>query len=115
MRRTAADDIDPVAIDRVINNHQPLPDLTPAEKRHAAAILRKAGMTYLAIAARLRAPKGTVYDWLRTAPPQPIRHIPCPSRAAYHRHLAAGEDCPPCRSANAAADRRYRHTGTTAA
>jgi hypothetical protein len=112
---TTDDDLDLVAIDRVVNDQRPYPDLTPAERRHAATLLRQNGMTFAAIGARLGTPKGTVFDWLRTRPRQPIQLLPCPSRAAYQRHLAAGEDCPQCRAANAAADARYRRTGTTTA
>lgn len=116
MRSDRAATLDLVAIDRVVTGRRRGGDLTPVEKRHAAALMREKGLTYRAIGTRLRVHKDTIIAWLRPAGGYPARPLtPCPSRAAYHRHLAAGEDCPPCRHANAIADARYRRTGTTTA
>lgn len=108
-------DIDPVAIELVLHGHHPLPALTRDEQHHAAQLLRDRGHTHTAIAHRLGVTRTDVQRWTDPGPRQPRHPQPCPSRAAYRRHLAAGEHCPACRAANAAADRRYRHTGTTLA
>ncbi|MGW4803083.1 helix-turn-helix domain-containing protein [Kitasatospora sp. NPDC004272] len=108
-------DIDPVAINLVLHGHHPLPALTRDEQHYAAQLLRDTGITCTAIARRLGVAPTTIRQWTHPGPRQPRHPQPCPSRAAYRRHLAAGETCPACRAANAAADQRYRHTGTTLA
>ncbi|MEV7770492.1 hypothetical protein [Kitasatospora sp. NPDC086791] len=109
---TTDDDLDLIAIERVINNSRPLPTLTPAEQRITAHLMHQDDVPIEEIAARVGVAKSTVSNWLNPGPKQPRQLKPCPSRAAYLRHRAAGEDCEPCRRANAAADARYRRTGT---
>lgn len=111
---TTDDGIDLIALERVVNNSRPLPPLTPAERLLAFELLHTAGLPQDEIAARTGATEQAVKAWAKAAHPQVPRGLKgCPSRAAYHRHKARGETCEPCKAENAAADRRYRRTGST--
>lgn len=113
---STADDIDLIAIERVLNNSLPLPALTSAEQHLAVKLMDADGQTYEQIAERTGLVVRTVARWIVAERPA-VKRQPqgCPSRAAYRRHRAKGETCEPCKEANAAADRRYRLTGSTAA
>jgi hypothetical protein len=115
-------DLDYIAIEYALNG-EPV-QLTQAEKIHAARILDGRGLTPKAIGPRIGADPATVRGWkangwkpggghpksrARTPRPEPI----CGEPRMYRRHLKAGERCDICRAANAAADRRYRLTGST--
>jgi hypothetical protein len=111
-----ADDLDLIAVERVINNSRPLPRLTLAEQRLAAKLMHEAEVPAAEIAARVGTAKDTVLGWLNPPGSRKPRELKgCPSRAAYLRHRKRGETCEACKAANAAADARYRLTGTTAA
>jgi hypothetical protein len=113
---TTEDGIDLIALERVVSNSRPLPALTPAERVVAFELLHAAGLPQDEIAARTGVTENAVRTWVVAAYPPPKRTAPvCPSRSAYRRHKARGETCEPCKAENAAADRRYRLTGTTAA
>lgn len=117
-------DLDLIAIEYALNG-EPV-KLTPAEKIHAARILHGHGLSDKAIGERIGSDLSTVRGWrdndwkpggthpktrLRERRPEPV----CGEPRMYRRHLKAGERCATCRAANAAADRRYRLTGSRAA
>ena len=115
----AEHDLDYIAIEYALNG-EPV-TLTRAEKIHAARILDSRGHSDKAIGERVGCDPTTVRDWRAcgwkpgTAPKQakPKRPEPvCGEPRMYRRHLKAGERCDVCRAANAAADRRYRLTGS---
>ncbi|GGS96891.1 hypothetical protein [Streptomyces violaceus] len=114
-------DLDYIAIEYALNG-EPV-RLTMAEKIHAAQILDGLGMDPTPIGRRIGADPSTVATWkangwkpggkhpkarVRTPRPEPK----CGEPRMYRRHLKAGERCDVCRAANAAADRRYRATGS---
>lgn len=114
-------DLDYIAIEYALNGERVR--LTEAEKIHAARILDARGLHPTPIARRIGADPSTVAAWkandwqpgakhpktrVRTPRPEPK----CGEPRMYRRHLKAGERCDTCRAANAAADRRYRATGT---
>jgi hypothetical protein len=75
-------------------------DITPAAYAKALADVRS-----------LR-PYGTYRG--KPEPLPPTGDPKCGTRPGYAAHRRRGESaCPPCRSANAAADRRLRETGTS--
>ena len=111
-------DLDFIAIEYAING-DPV-RLTADEKLWAARFLDSRGMEPSAIAYRIRT-TGPIVEgwkangWKRGAPiparqnrPEPV----CGEARMYRRHLKRGERCETCRAANAAADRRYRATGS---
>lgn len=116
-----AADLDYIAIEYALNG-EPV-TLTQAEKIHAARILHDRGHGTKTIADRIGADPSTINGWrangwkpgphpksrTRTPRPEPV----CGEPRMYRRHLKAGERCDICRAANAAADRRYRLTGST--
>jgi hypothetical protein len=114
-------DVDLIAIEYVVNG-QRMP-LTPAEKIYAARILDTRGLTGKEIGRLIGSDPSTIQTWKsngwkpggrhpksRNRPPRP--EPKCGEPRMYRRHLKAGESCDQCRAANAAADRRYRATGS---
>lgn len=117
-----AEDLDFIAIEYAINGERV--KLTTGEKIYAARILDGRGMSLKAIGQLVGCNASTVNGWksngwkpdgvhpktrVRQARPEPV----CGEPRMYRRHLARGErPCDACRAANAAADRRYRHTGS---
>jgi hypothetical protein len=114
-------DLDYIAIEYALNG-EPV-KLTQAEKIHAAQILDARGLAVREIGKRVGSDPTTVTAWkdngwkaggphpksrIRTPRPEPR----CGEPRMYRRHLKAGESCDVCRAANAAADRRYRLTGS---
>jgi hypothetical protein len=113
-------DLDFIAIEYALNG-EPV-KLTIPEKIHAARILDGRGISAKEIGRRVGSDPSTVDGWktngwkpgnhpktrARTPRPEPK----CGEPRMYRRHLKAGERCETCRAANAAADRRYRLTGS---
>jgi hypothetical protein len=114
-------DLDYIAIEYALNG-EPV-RLTTAEKIYAARILDGRGVSVKDIGRRVGSDPSTVEGWkdngwkpggkhpktrVRSKRPDPV----CGEPRMYRRHLKAGERCDVCRAANAAADRRYRLTGT---
>jgi hypothetical protein len=114
-------DLDYIAIEYALNG-EPV-TLTRAEKIHAARLLDGRGLSDKAIGERIGSDTSTVRGWrdndwkpggthpktrLRQRRPEPV----CGEPRMYRRHLKVGESCDTCRAATAAADRRYRLTGT---
>jgi len=114
-------DLDFIAIEYALNG-EPV-NLTRAEKIHAARILHSRGLGLKTIGDRIGSDPSTVEGWKNNgwkpggpapkAKPRAQRPEPvCGEPRMYRRHLKAGERCDTCRAANAAADRRYRLTGS---
>ncbi|GGT85514.1 hypothetical protein [Streptomyces coeruleorubidus] len=115
-------DLDYIAIEYALNG-EPV-KLTVAEKIHAARILDGRGYSDKAIGERVRSDTSTIASWrdngwkpggthpkARKREPRP--EPKCGEPRMYRRHLRNGEaPCDACRAANAAADRRYRLTGS---
>lgn len=109
-------DLDYIAIEHALNG-QPV-KLTQAEQIHAARILHTRGYDLTAIGQHVGVERRTVRTWRENGwkpaeakPTQPQRELqPCGTRAAYLRHRKNGEDCPTCRAANTADNRRYRRS-----
>lgn len=112
-------DLDYIAIEHALNG-QPV-KLTIAEKLHAARLLHGRGYDDATIGRRIGSDRSTVTAWRengwkpgapkrkqRQPRPEPV----CGEPRMYRRHLKNGETCDVCRAANAAADRRYRLTGS---
>jgi hypothetical protein len=114
-------DLDYIAIEYALNGERV--KLTRAEKIHAAQILDDRGFGTKTIAERVGADPTIVNGWrangwkpgphpksrTQQKRPEPV----CGEPRMYRRHLARGETpCDACRAANAAADRRYRLTGS---
>lgn len=114
-------DLDFIAIEYVINGERVR--LTTDERIYAARFLDERGMDAPSIAHRIGTTAAIVRGWKANGwkrglvvPPQPERTDPvCGEPRMYRRHLKRGERCDVCRAANAAADRRYRLTGSTVA
>lgn len=121
---TCDGDLDLIAVEKALNG-EPV-SLTPAEKIHAARLLDDRGLATKNIAQRIGCDSSTVNGWRdngwkpgphpktrpRAAPrPEPV----CGDPRMYRRHVKNGESCAVCRAANAAADRRYRLTGSRTA
>lgn len=113
--------LDYIAIEYALNG-EPV-RLTIAEKIHAARILDSRDLSLKEISKRIGSDSSTVGGWkangwkpggkhpktrTRTKRPEPV----CGEPRMYRRHLKNGEQCDTCRAANAAADRRYRLTGS---
>jgi transposase-like protein len=113
-------DLDFIAIEYALNGEQV--KLTTAEKIHAARILTGRGYGVVDIARRVGVTRDTVNAWQsngwqqgKPGPKKPRREPPkCGEPRMYRQHLRNGEKCDECRAANAAADRRYRLTGSRA-
>lgn len=114
-------DLDLIAIEKALNG-EPV-KLTADEKRYAARILDARGFDFTAIGKRIGSGSNTVEGWKRNGwkPGRPsvprVYSLPtepkCGEARMYRRHLKNGEKpCDACRAANAAADRRYRLTGS---
>lgn len=114
-------DLDYIAIEYALNG-EPV-QLTIPEKAHAAKILDERGLKLIAIATRIQSDPSTIKAWKtngwkpgtsQTKAPRATRPEPvCGEARMYRRHLRNGEPaCDLCRAANAAADRRYRLTGS---
>lgn len=97
-----------------------------AVRREEVEHLFQCGLSEHDIAGRLGMAYGSVHNIvLELRGEVPVRNAsdtraaplkPCGTRAAYQRHLKAGEKaCAPCRAANTSADRRLRTTGSTCA
>ncbi|WP_392971034.1 hypothetical protein [Streptomyces sp. LN245] len=114
-------DLDLIAIEYAING-EPV-QLTLAEKIHAARILDSRGVPLKTIGKQVGCDPSTVQGWkgngwkpggghpksrTRTPRSEPV----CGEPRMYRRHVKNGERCDVCRAANAAADRRYRLTGS---
>jgi hypothetical protein len=117
-------DLDLIAIERAING-EPV-QLTALEKIHAARLLDSRGYSAGHIAGRLGSDHSTITGWKANGwkpgnhpksriSTKPRREPPvCGEPRMYRKHIRDGETpCRPCREANAAADRRYRLTGST--
>lgn len=112
-------DLDLIAIEYALNG-EPVA-LSTAERIHAARLLDERGMDAGAIANRLGTSAATVHGWKANGwkrggpkPPKQVRPEPkCGEPRMYRRHLRRGESCDVYRAANAAADRRYRLTGSS--
>lgn len=115
-------DLDYIAIEYALNGEKV--KLTRAEKIHAARILHARGYNDRAISQRISSDANTIAGWRdngwkpgphpearkRQPRPEPV----CGEPRMYRRHLKNGEPpCDACRAANAAADHRYRLTGST--
>lgn len=111
-------DIDYIAVEYALNG-EPV-KLTTAEKIHAARILSSRGYGVVDIGRRVGVTRDTVNAWQsngwqqgKPGPKKPRREPPkCGEPRMYRQHLRNGEKCDECRAANAAADRRYRLTGS---
>lgn len=112
-------DLDYIAIEYALNG-EPV-KLTRPEKVHAARTLDARGFSDKAIGERVGVDHSTVTGWRTNGwdPTLPVRKTKqqraepvCGEPRMYRRHLKAGERCDTCRAANAAADRRYRLTGS---
>lgn len=113
-------DLDLIAIEYALNGEPA--HLTIPEKIHAARILDGRGYDLTAIGQRIGSDRSTIAGWkandwkpgkhpkagVQAKRPEPV----CGEARMYRRHLKAGETCDICRAANAAADRRYRATGS---
>jgi hypothetical protein len=113
-------DVDLIAVEYALNGERV--KLTRAEKIYAARLLDQRGVSVKAIGERIGADCSTVNGWksngwkpgphpksrVREKRPEPV----CGEPRMYRRHLKNGERCDVCRAANAAADRRYRLTGS---
>ncbi|MFE6474575.1 hypothetical protein [Streptomyces rochei] len=113
-------DLDFIAIEYALNG-EPV-KLTTAEKIYAARLLDERRMDFKNIGRRVGSDPSTVRGWkangwkpggshpktVKSARPEPV----CGEPRMYRRHLKKGERCDVCRAANAAADRRYRLTGS---
>ena len=116
-------DLDYIAIERVLNGEPTA--LTIPEKIHAAQLLDARGCTATDIGHRIGSDRSTVSGWKANgwkpgkspvATQQRREQPKCGEARMYRRHLARGETpCNDCRAANAAADRRYRLTGSRSA
>ncbi|MFG2328296.1 hypothetical protein ACGFMM_01585 [Streptomyces sp. NPDC048604] len=115
----SAHDLDYIAIERVLNGEPAI--LTVPEKIHAARVLDARGHSVTDIGHRIGSDRSTVSGWKANgwkpgkpaAVVKPRRDPPkCGEPRMYRRHLQNGESCDVCRAANAAADRRYRLTGS---
>lgn len=115
-------DLDLIAIEYALNGEAVT--LTLAEKMRAAQILDERGFDTATIGRRIRADRITVAAWkakewkadgVKPVPrvyslPEPPK---CGEQRMYRKHLRDGErPCDACRAANAAADRKYRNTGS---
>ncbi|MER5559664.1 hypothetical protein ABT071_13765 [Streptomyces sp. NPDC002506] len=115
---TSDGDLDLIAIEQALNGEPAR--LTLPEKIYAARLLDQRGLSLVTIGQRIGSAPATVRAWKandwRPGGPRtraPARDDPvCGERRAYRRHLKNGERCDVCRAANAAADRRYRLTGS---
>jgi hypothetical protein len=115
-----ATDLDYIAIEYALNG-EPV-KLTLAEKIHAARILDGRGLSDKAIGERIGSDTSTVRGWRdngwkpgthpKTRKREPRPEPVCGEPRMYRQHLRKGERCDICRAANAAADRRYRLTGS---
>jgi hypothetical protein len=115
-------DLDFIAIEYALNG-EPV-KLTLAEKIHAARILDGRSLSDKAIGERIGSDTSTVRGWRdngwkpggahpKTRKREPRPEPVCGEPRMYRRHLKNGEQpCDACRAANAAADRRYRLTGS---
>ncbi|MGW1102765.1 hypothetical protein [Streptomyces sp. NPDC002540] len=111
-------DIDYIAVEYALNG-EPV-KLTTAEKILAARILDSRGYGVVGIARRVGVTRDTVSAWQSNGwqqgkpGPRKSRRAPakCGEPRMYRQHLKRGEKCDECRAANAAADRRYRLTGS---
>lgn len=117
----AEQDLDYIAIEYALNGERV--KLTVGEKIYAARILDARGLSMKAIGQQVGADSSTVQGWKdngwkpggrhpKTRIRQPRPDPKCGEPRMYRRHLKAGERCDVCRAANAAADRRYRATGS---
>ena len=111
-------DVDLIAIERAINGDRVR--LTTEERIYAARFLDGRGMDAPAIAYLIGTTGPIVRSWKANGwkrgahvLPQDSRPEPvCGEPRMYRRHLQRGERCDVCRAANAAADRRYRLSGS---
>jgi hypothetical protein len=113
--------LDLVAIERAMNGDAVR--LTRGEKIRAAELLDARGLTLTNIGRFVGTDRWTVSEWKaggwkeeESAPlPRARREPPkCGTRQGYRRHRSRKEEsCRDCREANAAADRRFRITGST--
>lgn len=112
-------DLDYIAIEYALNG-EPV-KLTIPEKIHAAHILDSRGLDVTTIGRRVGSDRSTISGWKANGwkpgkrparagikRPEPV----CGEARMYRRHLKNRETCEVCRAANAAADRRYRNTGS---
>lgn len=112
-------DLDYIAIEYALNG-EPV-KLTIPEKIHAARILDDRGVDLTSIGQRIGSDRSTISGWKTNGwkPGKPPNRVTakrpdpvCGEARMYRRHLKNGETCDTCRAANAAADRRYRTTGS---
>lgn len=110
-------DLDLIAVDRALNGESVT--LSIPEKIHAARILDGRGLDFTRIGKRIGSDRTTVAGWKdngwKPGKPTPkAKRTPakCGEARMYRQHVARGEKCDICKAANAAADRRYRLTGS---
>lgn len=112
--------LDWIAIEYALNG-EPV-KLTLPEKIHTARLLDQMGLSARAIASRISSDHTTVTGWKTNGwksgrkPATPAARRPpaqCGEARMYRQHIKRGEPVDEaCRAANAAADRRYRLTGS---
>lgn len=115
--------IDTIAIERAMNGDRKGWTLTADEARYAASIMFEHHIPYSIVAARVGRSTDTLRRWFpeKVAPTTPAMaragartEIECGTPRGYRAHHRRKETpCARCKGANAAADRRYRLTGTT--
>ncbi|WP_030811446.1 hypothetical protein [Streptomyces sp. NRRL S-337] len=107
---TYRDGVDLIAVERAVNEVPPA-GMTAAEKLMAARILADHGVALNVITRHLRLPDRLTLPASAKRGPEPAV---CGTDRGYRRHLRRSETpCGACRSARAAADRRYRLTGSS--
>lgn len=104
--------VDVVAVRRTVTGDDPA-GLTTDEAAIAARILADQGVPVASILGRIRLREDALRPVLKRPARQKQAQGGCGTRPGYLRHRRRGETaCEPCRAANAAADRRYRLTGS---
>lgn len=105
--------VDMIAVQRTVTGDEP-PLLTTDEADLAARILTGQGMPLREVLGQIRLQEDALKPVLRRPAQQRQAVGGCGTRAGYLRHRRRGETpCEGCRAGNAAADRRYRLTGST--
>ncbi|MFG2963540.1 hypothetical protein ACGFZS_09650 [Streptomyces sp. NPDC048288] len=118
--------LDLIAIERAMNGSRKGWTLDEDEAQYAARLMLDRKVPYSIIATRVGVNTDKLRAWfpgeiepakafMARGGPRPARsaEAACGTRSGYTRHQRLGEQtCPPCRAANALADRHYRKTGT---
>ncbi|KIZ17354.1 hypothetical protein [Streptomyces natalensis] len=102
--------VDLIAVERAVNDVPPV-GMTVEETLMAARVLTDHGVALRVIARHLSLPHHLVRQAQATHLTEPAG---CGTDRGYRRHLRRSElPCAACRAARAAADRRYRRTGSS--